>query len=198
VALVAGPGKAKTPAARRVTRPLAEIDRELREQYRKDKEKWDAEDEHTGPPPVPLRAIVRDITRESLAIVLQDNPRGVLCDPDELTAWANGMGDYKAKGSDRQFRLSIWSSVPVSVDRKGGRESFYVPHPFVAVLGGLPPAMLSALHEEKGRADGFLERILFVWPDDDAFPPSDGRNRKSPRERNRGGRRPSARCTPTP
>ena len=120
-----------------------------------------------GEEPPQHRAIVRDITRESLAVILQDNPRGLLCDPDEAAGWIASFNEYKGKGgADRQFWLSIWSGTAVSVDRRGGREAFYVPYPFVAVLGGLPPDMLGVLSDERGRDDGLLDRILFAFPEE--------------------------------
>ncbi len=145
--------------------------RERREEAKKAHTKDPDNNPAPGPKPPHLRAIVKDVTRESLVILLKDNPRGVLCDPDEASAWVARFDEYKAKGSDRQFWLSIWSCAPVSVDRKGGNESLYVPFPFVSVLGGLPPGMLGSLSEERGREDGFLDRILFTFPDQDAFPP---------------------------
>jgi len=178
--IVALPGKTKSPVVRAVVKPLTEIDRRLREESRLAREQWDeAKKAHAkkpdsipapGPEPPQLRAIVKDITRESLVIILADNPRGVLCDPDEASGWVASFNEYKGKGgSDRQFWLSVWGSEPVSVDRKGGRESTYVPFPFVSVLGGLPPDMLTSLRDERGRNDGFLDRIIFSYPD--SFPP---------------------------
>ena len=178
--IVAQPGKTKSPVVRAVVKPLTEIDRRLREETRSAREQWgEAKKAHdkkpdSNPPPGPeppqLRAIVKDITRESLVIILADNPRGVLCDPDEASGWVASFNEYKGKGgSDRQFWLSVWGSAPVSVDRKGGRESTYVPFPFVSVLGGLPPDMLTSLRDERGRNDGFLDRIIFSYPD--SFPP---------------------------
>jgi hypothetical protein len=178
--LVAQPGKTKSPVIRSVVKPLAEIDRRLREESALALEQWKVakkahdKDPDNNPPPGPeppqRRAIVKDITRESLVIILSDNPRGVLCDPDEASGWVASFNEYKGKGSsDRQFWLSIWSSAPVSVDRKGGRESTHVPFPFVPVLGGLPPDMLTSLREDRGRNDGFLDRIVFSFPD--SFPP---------------------------
>jgi len=178
--IVAQPGKTKSPVVRAVVKPLTEIDRRLREESRLAREQWqEAKKAHdkkpdSNPPPGPeppqLRAIVKDITRESLVIILADNPRGVLCDPDEASGWVASFNEYKGKGgSDRQFWLSVWGSAPVSVDRKGGRESTYVPFPFVSVLGGLPPDMLTSLRDERGRNDGFLDRIIFSYPD--SFPP---------------------------
>jgi putative DNA primase/helicase len=173
--IVSPPGKAKTPVVSRVVAPLREIDRQLREGSRRDRQQWEeakkAHDrdpdniEPPGPEPPQLRAIVKDITRESLVVILADNPRGVLCDPDEVSGWVASFNEYKGKGgADRQFWLSNWSSSPVSVDRKGGRESLYVPFPLVPVLGGLPPDMLSSLRDERGRNDGFLDRIIFCFP----------------------------------
>ena len=98
-------------------------------------------------------------------MVLNDNPYGVLCDPDEASAWVASFNEYKGKGgSDRQFWLSIWGCSSVSVDRKGGRESIYVPFPFAAMLGGLPPDMLSTFANQRGRNDGLIDRILFTFP----------------------------------
>jgi hypothetical protein len=179
--LVARPGRAKSHVIRAVVRPLTEIDRRLRLESQRRREEWEekkkahAKDpkntEPPGPEPPQLRAIVKDITRESLVIILKDNPRGVLCDPDEATAWVDKFDEYRSKGgADRQFWLSIWGCVAVSVDRKGGRESTYVPFPFASVLAGLPPAMLPSLAEEHGRDDGFIDRIVFVYPEDSAFP----------------------------
>ncbi len=173
--VVAAPGKAKTPAIRAATRPLAKINERLREESRLARERWEeAKKAHArddaapppGPEPPQLRAIVKDITRESLCLVLADNPRGVLCSPDEATAWVGSFNQYRSGGTDEQFWLSVYSGDPVSVDRKGGRESTYVPHPFCAVLGGIQPDLLASLRDDRGRDNGFLDRIVFSFPDE--------------------------------
>ncbi len=179
--LVARPGTSKSPVIRSVVGPLAALDRRLREKSRRDRESWegakarhtkDTEAEPPGPEPALLRAIVKDVTRAALVVVLQDNPRGVLCDPDEAKAWVNSFDEYKSRGgSDRQFWLSVWGCSPVSVDRKGGRESYSIAHPYVTVLAGLQPSLLAGLVDERGLDDGFTDRCLFVYPDASAFPP---------------------------
>ncbi len=132
--LVGTPGTTKSPIIRKVRKPLADIDRRLRKESKEARQRWEeakkayAKDPDNNPPPGPeppqYRAVVRDITRESMAVVLKDNPRGVLCDPDEASAWVASFNEYKSKGgADRQFWLSLWSSDAVSVDRKGGREA---------------------------------------------------------------------------
>ena len=85
--LVAQPGKTKSPVIRAVVKPLAEIDRRLREESALALEQWKVakkahdKDPDNNPPPGPeppqRRAIVKDITRESLVVILADNPRGV-------------------------------------------------------------------------------------------------------------------------
>jgi hypothetical protein len=45
-----------------------------------------------------------------------------------------------------------------------------IPHPFVAVIGAIQPDLLASMRDEKGRADGFLDRFLFAFPDPVAAP----------------------------
>jgi hypothetical protein len=187
------PGKAKTPVAHAVAKPLKEIDRRVRDQSRLAREKWkEAKEAYKldpkknkppGPEPKQLRAVVNDITRESLAIILNDNERGVLCYRDEAVGWIASFNEYKGRGgADRQFWLSDWSSTPVSIDRKGGRESIDLASPFVSVLGGMSPHLLDRLRDEQGRNDGFEDRILFAFPDQ--FPPQEWTEKAlSPREK---------------
>jgi hypothetical protein len=180
VILVAKPGRSKSPVGRNVVAPLSAIDQRLRTASTKLREEWvekkrlrekGPDAPPPGPEPMQLRAIVRDFTRESLIVILQDNPRGLLCDPDEASGWINSFDQYKPQGNDRQFWLSMWCNMPISYDRKGGRESINVTFPFVTVLGGIQPDMLSCLGDSRGRDDGFTDRILLVYPSDSEFPP---------------------------
>jgi len=118
--------------------------------------------------PVLHRIVVDDATTESLALILADNPRGLLVAKDELTALMASLNQYKSgKGTDRQFYLSAWSGSPVVVDRKGSasREPVRVQHPHLGIVGGMPPDMLGDLAEARGRDDGFIDRLLFAYPD---------------------------------
>ena len=169
--VVAPPGSTKTPTLKMVVNPLTKIDIRLRRESKESRAYWESQKkdlkkgEVAPEEPPQFRAIVKDITRETLAAILRDNPRGVLADPDEATAWVSSFNEYKAKGSDRQFWLSIWSSSSVSVDREGGRRSIFVKSPLVTVFGSLTPDMCGSLSEEHGRNDGFLDRILFAFPE---------------------------------
>ncbi len=117
-------------------------------------------------PAKPARLVVVDVTVEGLLPVLEQNPRGVLMAQDEGAAWVGGMNQYKGgKGNDRQFWLSAWSGKAHLVDRKAkDGVPISIPRPFVSVLGGIQPDMLTELADPRGRSDGFLHRILFCFP----------------------------------
>ena len=177
--LVVPPGGKKTPVTHLVLEPLYAIDARLRQCNLVSYRKWGyamlshrVNHEYSLRPEEPRRRrlVVRDIAREPLCILVRDNPRGLLCVPDEGTAWIASFNEYKGKGADRKFWLSNHSGSPVSVDRKAHRESFHLEYPFVSVVAGIQPEMLSTLCEEQGRDDGLLDRILFVMPDPSAWP----------------------------
>jgi Protein of unknown function (DUF3987) len=125
-----------------------------------------------SPPTAPVAPSMRrswtsNSTVEALAILLKENPRGVLLYQDELTAWARGMDQYRGgKGTDRQFWLSLWNGAPVAVDRKSQKGPLLLHNPCCNVIGGLPPDVLGDLSDERGRQDGFIHRVLFSYPDD--------------------------------
>jgi hypothetical protein len=176
--LVGPTGTTKTPAATAVSAPLIAVDRRLRRESARDIAAWQEEKPEKGEPrdPMPprLRAIVKDVTRESVAVVLADNARGLLLAVDEATAWIRSFGEYKGgRGGDREFWLSVWSSLLIAIDRKGPNngkpESICVQTPFVSVVTSITPDSLDLLVDEKKRADGFVERMLYSAPD--VFPP---------------------------
>jgi hypothetical protein len=186
-AAAVGPaGDGKTPALDLVCKPIyeaqaankAKFENELEEYERKMAEYQEAKrarkrkEDPEGPEPVPPekphlhRVLVDDATVESLAPILETNQRGVLMVRDELSAWVTSLNQYKGgNGSDRQFWLKNWTSTTAAVDRKGSPAPIMIAHPFVAVVGCIPPDMLAALRDEKGRSDGFLDRVLFAYPE---------------------------------
>jgi hypothetical protein len=165
-AVVGPPGSVKSPALKLAAAPLYAEQARLHRLYRQQREAFEEDPE--GERPRELVRYVSDVTVEKLAEVLQENPRGVAMVRDELTAWAASMNQYKARGvgADRQFFLSAWAGEPVSVRRKGDRAGpVFVPHPFLSIVGGLPPGLLPRLRGERDVDDGFMDRLLFAYPD---------------------------------
>jgi hypothetical protein len=75
------------------------------------------------------------------------------------------MDQYKGgKGSDRQQFLSLWSSQAWKIDRKHA-DSIYIRHPVASIVGSIQTDLVGVLHDEAGRRDGFVERILPDVPD---------------------------------
>jgi hypothetical protein len=165
-AVVGPPSAGKTPALKLVAAPVYREQARLHEEYRR--ERRDREGDPKAPKPAERAVFVADSTTEKLAELLQDNPRGLVMIRDELVAWVAGLNQYKAKGAgaDRQFYLSAWAGEPVSVHRKNQQAGpVFVAHPFLSVVGGLPPDLLPRLRGDKDVADGFFDRILFSYPD---------------------------------
>jgi hypothetical protein len=168
-AVVGPPGCGKTPSLKLAAGPVyAEQERRLK-LWKYAKLAWEeSESEEKGPRPILQPVFVSDITTEALAPILQDSPRGVAMIRDELTAWVNSLDQYRARGrgADRQFYLAAWAGEPVSVHRKNQDDGpLFVPHPFLSVAGGLPPDLLERFRGERAIRDGFLDRILFAFPE---------------------------------
>src|SRR5262249_4503197 len=132
--IVSRPGTAKTPALKTIMSTMYERQDRLDQnytaalrQYRKDVDavkQWKPSEEGETPPekpaePPPMRHVfAADTTVEALAANLKDNRKGILVFRDELPAWVRGLNQYKGRGTDRQFYMSLWSGEMVKVDRK--------------------------------------------------------------------------------
>jgi hypothetical protein len=157
---VAPPGSAKTPAQDVGIRPLQELQYEAWLQYQV--ERGDQSVEHDGKP-VLKHFCTTDPTKEALAPMCLHSP-GVLVERDEFGAWVKSFDAYRGgRGGDRQDWLSLWSGKGLKVDRRGA-DPLYIPHPAISVVGGIQPDMLQLLRNDAGQ-DGFVDRILFTYPD---------------------------------
>ena len=168
-------GDGKTPALRAVTQPLYDMQEEAWLKWRREYGEWLAAlvafKDGKGPPPGPSptldRLFLDDTTVEAIAPELCDKPKGFPLVNDELSAWVRGMGQYKKGGgdADRSFWMKSWAMQPWSVTRKGHKgPPLIVLRPFVPVVGGIQSDLLAELVDERGREDGFLARVLPVFP----------------------------------
>jgi hypothetical protein len=120
-------------------------------------------------PPVPPgfeRVVVSDTTTEALAVVLQENPRGVLLLRDELAGWLGGLDRYsKAKGGDEPTYLSMYDGDSISVDRRTGTPRYlFVPSAIVSICGTIQPGVLARTMGRERRDSGMLARFLLACP----------------------------------
>lgn len=176
-AIVADPGAKKTPALKIAMQPVYAIQKQLhrayqdrRAAYEEERALWEKtpKKERGAPPEEPgySHAYTTDATTEALAEMLA-NGKGMALVRDELVGWVRSMDVYHAggKGADRQHYLSMWSRAPIKIDRKSRPDPIIVERPCLAVVGGIQPDILPDLVEHEARDDGFLDRLLFAYPD---------------------------------
>jgi len=169
-AVVGPPASKKTPATSIALRPVRDRQMKLKAEYERQMEEHRAKladlgkDDPKPPKPTLKRTYADDTTVERLADILNQNGRGIVVTKDELAAWLGSMNQYKqGRGSDRQFWLSVHTNQPVAVDRKNLEEPVILPRPFVSLIGGIQPQVLSDFGTD--REDGLLERFLFGYPE---------------------------------
>lgn len=176
-AIVADPGAKKTPALKIAMQPVYAIQKQLHRKYQDKRAAYDEEralwektpkKERGAPPEEPgyQHAYTTDATTEALAEMLAAG-KGMALVRDELVGWVRSMDVYHAggKGADRQHYLSMWSRAPIKIDRKSRPDPIIVERPCLAVVGGIQPDILPDLVEHEARDDGFLDRLLFAYPD---------------------------------
>ena len=113
--------------------------------------------------PIWQKFILSDFTPEALAEVHRSNLRGIGVYIDELAGWFKNFNRYN-KGSEMEFWLSQWSGKPINIDRKMGTP-LYIPLPFISVAGTIQNGILNELAKDSRTQNGFIDRILFVIPD---------------------------------
>jgi hypothetical protein len=162
--LVAASGERKSPAMRAVKAPLEAIHGEAAARWLKEHEEWEATPGKTGEPEL-AAPMLKDVTTEVLGLALRAHPRGVVLVRPELVGWVKSHGQYKAgRGDDRQKWLEAHDQELLDV-RRVGRKPILVPNPVVSVLGGVQPAVFSAITSVE---DGLAERFLY-----DVMPPQE-------------------------
>ncbi|MBX9654744.1 DUF3987 domain-containing protein [bacterium] len=114
--------------------------------------------------PVCRRILVADITVEKLAVILGDNPRGILCIRDELAGWFQSFNQYKSGGGgDVANWLELHRAGSLTVDRKSG-PTIHVRQATVSLTGGIQPAILAREFTAANRESGLAARILLAMP----------------------------------
>jgi hypothetical protein len=174
IAIVGRAGINKSHPLSFALRPIAEHDKKTYKQYEMLKSEYDAivslskserDAQGHGEPIKPLweKFIVSDFTPESLLDVHDFNKRGLGVYSDELAGWFKNFNRY-SKGSETEFWLSIWSGKPLTIDRKTSK-SIQISNPFISVCGTIQNSILKELAKDNRSENGFIDRILFVLPE---------------------------------
>jgi hypothetical protein len=177
LALVGRPGATKTHPLTMMLGPLNARDREHARRYAEamrdhEQAKRAAQGDKSAEVPVEPQCeqhVVGDSTPEALVEALSRNPRGLGLYRDELAGWVADFGRYN-KGGDVQVMLSIWSAQPLRVNRVKNKRPLFVERPFVSVCGTIQPGVLGKLVADGRDTNGFVDRILFAYPETQEMP----------------------------
>jgi hypothetical protein len=130
---------------------------------------WKRSKSDTPPPtkpeaPIADRCWTDDATTEALAVLLQQNLRGLLMVRDELAGWFNFDRYAGGKGGgDAAKWLEMFGGRPMVVDRKTGG-TLYVPRAAVSIAGGIQPETLRRALGQEHRDNGLAARLLLTCP----------------------------------
>ncbi len=105
-----------------------------------------------------------DVTKEVVAKLLNENPRGKIAIlKDELASWFGGFDAYGNGKSDkdRPDWLSFYESKERYIDRAMEGRSYHVQSWGGVILGGIQPEVLSRIQGKLG-ADGMLQRFQII------------------------------------
>ena len=172
LALVGKAGVGKTPSISSITFPLEKSNNKEIKDFIKNYEKFEnyknldiVNRELTEEIKKPRKSqfIVNDITLEALIELHGENKNGIGVLKDELAGWFKDMNKYR-QGSDLEHWLSSWSGKQINLNRKTSKSSF-VQRAFIPVLGGIQPSIMDSFYTEENKDNGFLDRMLFCYPD---------------------------------
>lgn len=171
LALVGNPGINKSHPLTFALKPIFEHDERSYATYRKEKDQYkqieveikNGVNIELPEKPFWKKFIVSDYTQESLVSIHQFNKRGIAVYTDEMAGWFKNFNRYN-KGSDQEFWLSNFSGKQISIDRKS-QEPILIPLPFIGVAGTIQPKILWELSKDSRNENGFIDRILFAFPD---------------------------------
>jgi hypothetical protein len=113
--------------------------------------------------PVNIQYLINDFTPEAMASAHENNTHGIMISRDELSGWLNDIGRY-VKSGEIQNLLTMWSGKPVCYNRVC-KDPIRINEPFVSILGGIPPGLLTELSKDNRDLSGFLPRFCFINPD---------------------------------
>lgn len=138
--------------------------------------------------PTRRRYQTQDTTVEKIGELLNENPRGILINRDELIGWFRSL-DRDGHEGDRAFYLEAWNGTQAFTYDRIGRGTLDIQATCVSIFGAIVPGTLSHYVNQANRGgngdDGLLQRFqVIVWPDAptewrnvDRFPDTAEKNR---------------------
>ena len=171
--LIGNAGANKTHPINTIFKPIKDIDKSNHDIFKETFTEWEqfnklSKKEKNGlaEPIVPKlkKSVLTNFTPEVLNKRLEENERGCTVLSDELATFFNGMNNY-SKGDQIGTYLSFWSNQPTTIDRIGNPIPLFIENPYLSIIGGLQPRVLSTSFPIEKLNNGFFQRFLFAFPD---------------------------------
>ena len=96
--------------------------------------------------------------------MLSNNQKGVMVYNDELMQMINNFKRFSTSGEQENWN-SNWDGAKISIDRKS-YDPIMITKPFINIIGTIQTDRLPELANDKRDVSGFIDRVLFVFPDD--------------------------------
>lgn len=166
IILVGRTGDVKSHAFSFFLKPIFKRDQQNYDDYKHKLKIWeqsDSEENNSESRPILKQSLMNDFTPEALMRMLSLNPRGIGIYSDEIAGFFNSFNRYH-KGSDQELFLSLWAGKPVVKNRVSG-EDLRVDEPKIDIMGTIQESILKFIFQEEKMSNGFIDRILFSFPD---------------------------------
>jgi hypothetical protein len=164
--IVGRPGDSKSHALNFCFKPIHIRENELFHRYEQESLNYE-ESLETGQKKIKKphleKFLISDFTPEALIQSHSYNKRGLYIYVDELHGWIKNFNRYNTSGEAETY-LSVWSGTTLSTDRASGK-SLRIEDPFIGVIGSTQIPVLKEFAKEGRSANGFMDRLLFVYPD---------------------------------
>jgi len=160
LALVAPPGTAKTHPLLFALHPIIQANKKAIRDYNEQREAL--ETAQITKAPTDRQCLFGDFTIEALLKAATQNRRGISVYMDELRGFFSNFNRYNA-GSEQEFWLQNWSGSPYAVTRMGRK--YFLEWLSICIVGTIQPSLLDEIGKGGRAHNGFVERILFCYPD---------------------------------
>ena len=174
IAIVGKPGTNKSAPLRYALKPLVDRDRKELQKYEKlraayeEALKMPAKERKIIPEEPEYKQIVlSDFTTEVLVRQQKINPRSLAVYVDELIGFIKCFNKYRS-GNDEQVWTQLYNGGSVIVNRVSS-QPLNIEDTCIGVIGTIQPGLLSEFAKGKTES-GFVDRWLFAYPDDSAYP----------------------------
>lgn len=177
ILIIAETGTGKSPTERFVFGHLRSIEMMFKKQWRKNRKLYERAVREINkksdskvslpPPPVNTQYILDDSTMEAAIERLDDNPRGLFWNVDEMSGWFESLDRYNRNGGGEAKKklLSAWDSRQINYARKtnlGVANEITIKRGTMGIYGNIQPELITDLFTKNDLKQGWPQRFVYI------------------------------------